>query len=296
MREPTPEIMRDISARLSRPMPGDRASGVEPGALRNSEYRADSYSEGRGFGGQHFDIFARDHQPASSSWVVCWSDLMMTMFIMFAALYIFQVPKIQFKSVSDLAVQAVPFGTEVAPPQASAGSILDRIHDQLRDLIARDGLEAVFSVRVVPEKTLHVILTGDQLFDAGGAILRADVRRSLLSMADILRTAPHALAVVGHVAPGEPLRVHPGPWELSVARAAEVAGLLMREGSFPAERMLVVGYGDQRPVSGADGVGRSRRVELVLSADNPTEPLPGVHEPTRDGFRQWLAASKQEVR
>jgi len=277
-------------------MPGDRAAGVEPGALRNAEYRVDSYSDERGFGGQHFDIFARDHQPASSSWVVCWSDLMMTMFIMFAALYIFQIPKIQFKSVSDMAVQAAPFGTEVAPPQPSAGSILDRIHDQLRDLIARDGLEAVFTVQVVPEKTLHVILTGDLLFEAGGVSLRADVRRSLLAMAEILRTAPHALAVVGHVAPGEPLRVHPSPWELSVARAAEVAGLLMRDGSFPAERMLVVGYGDQRPVSGVDGVSRSGRVELVLSADNPMEPLPGVHEPSRDGFRQWLAASKQEVR
>ena len=296
MREPTPEIIRDISARLSRPMHGERVPRGDSDPLRSAGRGDGSPFAGSEFDGQHFDIFAREHKAPSSSWIMCWSDLMMTMFIMFAAMYIFQAPKTPLKPVLDLPVQAIamPLAAEASPPPSSAGSILDRVHDQLRDLIVRDGLEAVFSVRVVPEKSLHVILTGNLLFEEGGAVLRADVKKSLLTMADILRSAPQSLAVVGHSAPGEALRGYAGPWELSVARAADVAGFLMRDAGLPPERMLVVGYGDQRPVTGGDGIGLSRRVELVLSDENPMEPLPGVNVPAKDGFRQWIAASKQE--
>ncbi len=277
-------------------MHGERAPRIESDPFRSAGRGDGSPFAGSEFDGQHFDIFAREHKAPSSSWIMCWSDLMMTMFIMFAAMYIFQAPKTPLKPVLDLPVHAMamPLAAEVSPLQPLAGSILDRVHDQLRDLIARDGLEAVFSVRVVPEKSLHVILTGDLLFEEGGAVLRADVKKSLLTMADILRSAPQSLAVVGHSAPGEALRGYAGPWELSVARAADVAGFLMRDAALPPERMLVVGYGDQRPVTGGDGISHSRRVELVLSAENPTEPLPGVAVPAKDGFRQWIAASKRE--
>ncbi|MDP3431100.1 MAG: hypothetical protein Q8R89_12320, partial [Desulfomicrobium sp.] len=59
---------------------------------------------------------------------------------------------------------------------------------------------------------------------------------------------------------------------------------------------LVAGYGDQRPLAQEDGVNANRRVELVLSTENPTEPLPSVRVPNGEGFRQWLAASQQEGR
>lgn len=286
MREPTPEIMRGVSARLSRPPDAGSEALAAPG-------RPDRYTIEGGLAGQHFDIFARDPEPRSPGWVVCWSDLMMTMFIMFAALYVFQAPQIQFKSVSELTAQAVPIGSEPAPPRPVPGSILDRLHDRLRDLIERDGLQAWCSVRSMPGKSLHVVLAGDLLFDGGGVGLRTEGRTTLHGVADILRAAPHTLAVVGHAGPGEAVQGYRGPWELSVARAGEVAGYLMREAGLPMERMLVVGYGDQRPLSGEGGTSRSRRVELVLSAENPTEPLPGDDAPAADGFRGWLANSKR---
>ena len=286
MREPTPEIMRGLSARLPRPPAAGPEALAGPG-------RPDRYAVEADLAGQHFDIFARDAEPRSSGWVVCWSDLMMTMFIMFAALYVFQAPQIQFKSVSELTAQAAPIGSEPAPSRPLPGSILDRIHDRLRDLIERDGLQAWCSVRSIPEKSLHVVLAGDLLFDGGGAVLRAEGRTTLHRVGEILRAAPHTLAVVGHAGLGEAAQGFPGPWELSVARAGEVAGFLMRETGLPTERMLVAGYGDQRPVSGEGAASRSRRVELVLSAENPTEPLPGDDATAADGFRGWLANSKR---
>jgi outer membrane protein OmpA-like peptidoglycan-associated protein len=292
MREPTPEIMRDVSARLSRPRQGQhpKYGTAEPfGGIHGTD---GEHPEVSAFS-QHFDIFAREQQMRPASWVICWSDLMMTMFIMFAALYIFQLPKIQYKSVSELSVQALPLGTETIPPQALAGSILERLHDRLRDLIARDGLQDMVAVQSIPGKSLHVVLSGDLLFEKSRAVLRGDVKETLLAVGEILRSAPHALSVVGHAASGGVAAGSREPWELSVAMAADVADFLIRDAGLPAERMLVAGYGDQRPLVDGDGAGTGWRVELVLSSENPTEPLPMVKAPAGEGFRQWLAASKQ---
>jgi flagellar motor protein MotB len=247
---------------------------------------------GHDFAGQHFDIFKREQAPKGAGWVMFWSDLMMTMFIMFAALYIFAVPALQTKTVQTLPLELASSVSGVAAAASTPSSILERIYDRLRDRIEQAGLGATFFLRIVPEKAVHLVLAGDGLFEPGGSALRTEVRSSLLSLSDILRSAPQILAVVGHVAPGELPRGPGGPWELSVARAADVAGVLMREAGLPPGRMFVAGYGDQRPVSG-EGADRSRRVELILCAELPTEPLPGAAAPVADGFRSWIAVSKE---
>ncbi len=279
MREPTPESIRDVSARLARPETGPQpAGGWEP-----------RLGDG-GPAGQQFDIFAREPRPNTAAWVVCWSDLMMTMFIMFAALYAFQTPKIQLKSVTDLAVR-VEGGGDLPLPAPPVESMLGRIHDRIRDMIERSRLNDAIAVRLVPEKALHVTLAGDFLFGPGGAALRPDVKSGLIELAAILRSAPHAMAVVGHAAPGEGGGDVAAPWRLSSARAMEVAMFLATEAGFPPERLLVTAYGDQRPVQAGDVAQRSRRVELVLSTEIPTDPLPSAEGSSGDGFRRWVASS-----
>ena len=281
MREPTPESIRDVSARLARP-----EMGAQPGCGREQLFGEPAP------GGQQFDIFFRDSRPTPAAWVVCWSDLMMTMFIMFAALYAFQAPLIQFKSVTDQSVQVEEGG--LAPvPAPEVESLLGRIHDRVRDAVERSGLGGAVTVRLVPEKALHVTLAGDHLFGPAGASLRPEAKSGLLELAAIMRTAPHSLAVVGHAARGETVGDPAAPWRLSSARAMEVAMFLVAEAGFPPERLFVSAYGEQRPVPAADGVQRSRRVELVLCAENPTEPIPATEAGGGDGagFRRWVAAS-----
>jgi len=290
MREPTPEIMRDVSARLS----GQQATDGGAYIYRGADGPDSKHPGGEAYG-QHFDIFSREQTLRPASWVICWSDLMMTMFIMFAALYLFQIPKIQFKSVSETSVSALSLGTEVIPSRPSDGSILDRLHDRLRDLVVRDGLQAAISVQSVPGKALHVTISGDLLFQGSSLALRGDVKKTLASMGEILRSAPHALSVVGHSASNVAVPGFRGPWEFSAAMAAAVASFLMDDAGLQASRVLVVSYGDQRPLAQEGGADANRRVELILSSENPTEPLPSVKMPAGEGFRQWLAASQQEV-
>lgn len=279
MREPSPDAIRDVSARLSRP-----ESGPLP-------YVGLDLTGGESFAaGQQFDIFIRDSRPKPAAWVVCWSDLMMTMFIMFAALYVFQTPKIQFKSVTDTAVRPEGVG-ELPPPALPVESILGRVHDRVRDLVERSGLEGSVTVRLVSDKALHVTVAGEFLFGPGGAALRPEVKSGLRELAGILAGAPQAMSVVGHAASDEAVGDAAGSWRLAAARAMEVAMFLTAEAGFPKERVLVAAYGDQRPVLGDDGFRRSRRVELVLSAENPTEPLPAVEGRGGEGFRRWVAAS-----
>lgn len=217
----------------------------------------------------------------------------MTMFIMFAALYIFALPTIQVKAVHDLPPRPLSPVGEPSPPRSAPGSILERVHTRLLDRIERDGLGHIFSAYLVPEKAVHLVLSGDAVFGPGGTVLPDEVRKSLVSLGDILRSSPHMLAVVGHAASGEPLGSQAGPWELSAVRAASVAGILMREAEIPSGRLLLAGYGDQRPAAGQAGLAASRRVELILCAETPTEPLQVPSVPAGDGFRGWLAATQQ---
>ena len=291
MREPTPEIMRGVSRRLSPSGAGRKAAESGVDAFREI-HGQEHESFGQGMPGQHFDIFAREETLRPASWVMCWSDLMMTMFIMFAALYIFQLPKIEYLSASKQSVKALPLGTQTIPGQPEDGSILGRIQARLLDLIEREGLQDAVMARVNPGKSLHVTLSGEMLFGGGTAIVRPEAKKRLMAVGQILCSAPHALSVVGHSTPGARHPGHESAWEYSMSMAGAVAAFLREDAGLPAERMLVVGYGDQRPVADGDGPGGAWRVELILSTENPTEPLPVIKAAEGEGFRQWIGSAR----
>ena len=292
MREPTPTILREATQRPRHFLDDRMVSGRLPDASINNENQGlrDSWPEAKS---QQLDIFRRSDGPRPAHWTMCWSDLMMTMFIMFAFLYIFQMPRIAPQPDPDTP-RVEPVHVRVPVTRQDAGSLLDRVHDQVHALIERKGLDSLMAVQFVPGKSLHVVFRGD-LFGSGSDMPLSPVfAAALIDLAEILRTAPYTLAVVGHSDPGENVQGHAGPWGLAASRAARAAGMLVAEGRLPADRIYVVGYGDQRPDAGAaPGVGR---VELVLSAENPTEPRSEAPRAAADGYRQWLSRSTQEGR
>lgn len=292
MRTPTPTIIRQAIER-QRSVLGDQAG---PDSCREAsivDYAQQAHGPLRNARSQRLDIFEREETPKGASWALCWSDLMMTMFVMFAFLYIFQMPRHTSQPDPDTPrIETVPVNVPVHRPEA--GFLLDRIHDQIHNLIEQQRLHSLMSVHFVPGKSIHVLCRGN-LFDASADMAATPAFTSALrELGTILQTAPHAVAVVGHSDPGEYSQKSGGPWGLSTTRAARVAEVLVTEGRLAADRIYIVGYGDQRPGS-VPGAGR---VEVVLSAETPTEPMPEIAQAAEaaaaDGFRQWLTRSTQE--
>jgi len=109
------------------------------------------------------------------------------------------------------------------------------------------------------------------LFDSGMADIRPEGRKILQKVVDVIgQVEDKAIRVEGHTdnvkIGGVLARVFPSNWELSAARAINVARYLQRLGVDPA-LLSAAAYGEYRPVSEnetLEGRAKNRRIEIVL--------------------------------
>ena len=85
-------------------------------------------------------------------------------------------------------------------------------------------------------------------------------------------------------------------WELSTARACAVGRALILEGGMPSERLIMTGLGDQQPLqpnTSAANMAVNRRIDLVLSVENPTDALADekIAAATQENMRRWMVKS-----
>jgi chemotaxis protein MotB len=223
--------------------------------------------------------FERLRMPRSPQWSVVWSDLMMTMFILFAVLYIYQLTQ---REVLFEKVPAVDSGTggrlndrgPVEPFRESADNRLARIYDLSRQAVDADSIRDIARVDLAPDKTVRIILTGDLLFDSGRAELKDSARQALMRIIPLVAQTPYMINVVGHT-DDLPIRTpeFPSNWELSLFRASRVAHFLMQETRLDENRFYVSGYGSTLPVAANDTPehrAANRRVEIILTKEKPS--------------------------
>lgn len=116
-------------------------------------------------------------------------------------------------------------------------------------------------------------------FLPGKRELSPDMRELLARLAPSLATKRATVRIEGHT-DAVPIATteFPSNWELSAARAIEVARMLVQEG-VPGERVSAVGYAETRPIASNEterGRGENRRVELVLEpiiTNSPSVPM-----------------------
>jgi chemotaxis protein MotB len=140
---------------------------------------------------------------------------------------------------------------------------LEKIGEGLYADFARDGRFTVY----LGERGLTISLAGNAFFDSGKADLRPEVLPLLDNIAARLQTVPNDISLEGF-ADNDPIRtsLFPSNWHLSTARALAVRDYLEARGVAP-ERMILVGYGDKRPVFSNDtpeGKAKNRRVDVVI--------------------------------
>lgn len=130
-------------------------------------------------------------------------------------------------------------------------------------------------VRVTQSKRGIAIEINDSiLFDPARAELQSSSITMLRAVADMVKGSDNLIQIEGHT-DNTPIRStqFPSNWELSSARAASVVRLFAEAGVAP-QRMVVIGYSDQRPAEAndkGDGRARNRRVTLNILADNRDE-------------------------
>lgn len=130
-------------------------------------------------------------------------------------------------------------------------------------------------VRVTQSKRgIAIEISDSVLYSPAKADLHMDSVAMLSAVADMVKNNDNLIQVEGHT-DNQPIRSaqFPSNWELSSARAASVVRLFVDAGVAP-QRLVAIGYADQRPVESNDrveGRARNRRVTLNILADNRDE-------------------------
>jgi chemotaxis protein MotB len=250
---------------------GQAAPGP-PSALE-SYYAGLSSGEGEPFP-------SKGRQPRRVLWSIAWSDLMMTMFIMFAVLYIFQAANQEFSFVKQVDTAVAPEAKTVksAPPRVetlveSLNAPASRRLGEETDTVRLRHLSEIGSVELEADKAVRIVLPGDLLFDTGSSDLKPSSLDTLREVADAIRITDYRVNVVGHTdsIPMYSEKISTN-WELSALRACTVARFLMEQTKLSPERFYVSGYAYLQPVAPNDTPANraaNRRVELVLTRNIP---------------------------
>ena len=229
-------------------------------------------------------LFPAEASSRSTHWSVAWSDLMMTMFVLFMIMFIFKAADKQFIPGQSAGYSK---GQELALQNQKSKTIgsnnhfqyadmsVSRIYDTSRQLIHQNDLKDFASIDLEPDKTMRIVLTGDLLFDPGKVNLKKDARENLKQIAKIITNTPYMINVIGHT-DDLPVKsaVIQSNWELSALRASAVARFLIAETGLAANHFYVTGYSNNQPVAANDSPAnraRNRRVEVVLTKILPQQ-------------------------
>jgi chemotaxis protein MotB len=238
-----------------------------------------------------------------ANWAVPWSDLMMVMFVLFAALLAAQAVRrhapappppreIPSKPVPEPSAQPV---VEQARPEAPlAGEALARaadaeppprinVYQRSREAVREAKLQDA-EIVLMDDQSVKVSVQGPMFFAPGKAELRPEVRSFLDRLAQLIGETPWDVHVVGHT-DDHPIATpeFPSNWELSLLRASRVARHLIQSGGLAPGRFVVSGRGEYAPsAANADPRSRSlnRRVEIII-----TREAGAVREKEREGAR-----------
>jgi chemotaxis protein MotB len=177
-------------------------------------------------------------QPTPTHWAVGWADLMMTMFVLFLVLYLYQstqqrpaaernepserikaaqiaatpparegqAAQLSFKSGSEGQSGPGPLAAGATKPgiddthgtNAPGGLEMVKLYDMAKLTLKDKDLEKFAKIELSLDRTVRIILDADLIFPSGKADLRPAVREQVNRLAALLKSTPHMINVVGH--------------------------------------------------------------------------------------------------
>jgi chemotaxis protein MotB len=161
--------------------------------------------------------------------------------------------------------------------QAEGGDTKEAIEPSLKLASAvRKLTEAELGIQVTRNDEGTRLAFEDQvLFDFGKDAINPEGFPFLDKIARALADVPYPLRVEGHT-DNVPIRTKrfPSNWELSIARAVNVAKYFAQVSKLDPRRLSAVGYGESRPLAQNDtpsNRAKNRRVEILLLTEDVEE-------------------------
>ena len=209
------------------------------------------------------------------------SDLMMVMFVLFAALIAAQALQPRVEAVVESKPEPVPQRFDVEREKKIAEQVLSRqpsfqplmelnVFAQSQQAVREADIDDV-EVALLADQSVKVSVQGPMLFELGKANLKPGMKTFLNRLAVIIAATPYQVRVVGHT-DDQPINTgrFPSNWELSLVRGSRVARYLIEAEGLDPTRFIVMGRGQYAPaVPNEDASKRAlnRRVEIIITRD-----------------------------
>lgn len=160
----------------------------------------------------------------------------------------------------------IVMGEDVLAP-ARVKSDLEKIGRDLQQTLSNEVANHTVSIEMGRDG-LVISLREAGFFASGSATPKPDSLHALQTIAKALSRTPYDLRVEGHT---DDVPIHnpqfDSNWELSTARATNIARLLLGMQAIRADRLSAAGYAEYHPVTPNDspnGRAKNRRVDLIV--------------------------------
>ncbi|MDA0822631.1 MAG: flagellar motor protein MotB [Proteobacteria bacterium] len=220
-----------------------------------------------------------DDLSGDDLWSIPWSDLMMVMFVLFAALLAVKSAEpnveIRYRSHPVPEIHEVPNDREVEkeapqPPPSFESLIQLNVFDRSKDAVLETQLQNI-DIALLDDQSVKVSVQGPMFFERGRSELLPEMTQFLDRLGKVIRQTPYQIHVIGHT-DDNPIRTQefPSNWELSVVRASRVARHLIASAKIDPARFVVSGRGQYEPAYSNDNESQraqNRRVEIIITRE-----------------------------
>ena len=245
---------------------GDSANGRKSGG-------SSGFFGSNGFDPYGEDILAEDMVLKQDRWSVSWSDLMMTMFVLFTVLYVYQSGNRRLVLDDGPGSHAISENGSGRVADVNALHNPSDIYDRAKEAFLDELVDSTVGVDMVADTAVRISIAGDILFDTGQAELKPRARERLWQIASVLKENNYIINVSGHTdSMPNYSEKYPSNWELSAARATETARFLIETAEIPEDRFFISAHSWHQPVSPNDSTMNrrlNRRVEIILMKERP---------------------------
>jgi chemotaxis protein MotB len=144
---------------------------------------------------------------------------------------------------------------------------LDRLHAQLTSLLSPQISQHIVTLRLGRDG-LVISLRESGFFNSGSALPHPQAKATLDKVAATIASTPYDIRIEGHT---DNVPIHTAQfasnWELSTARATELAKIFIVDYHLAPARLSAAGYAEYHPVASNDtpeGRSQNRRVDIIV--------------------------------